>query len=83
MRALLGEERAHGARAVFRTGPIGASALTPGPGLSVQILEIAEAARSEERIACESNRSLDASLLVSARHRYRTGLEAVVGGQLQ
>jgi hypothetical protein len=62
---LLREERAHAARAIFGTGPIGASALTPGLGLSVQIVQIAEAARGEECLACESNRALDASLLVS------------------
>ena len=83
MRLLLGEERAHAARAIFRTGPIGGRALTPGPGLSVQIVQIAEAARGEEGVACESNRALDSTLLISARHRHRAGLEAVVGSQLQ
>ena len=83
MRFLLGEERAHAARAVFRTGPIGGRALTPGAGLSVQIIQIAEAARGEECIACEANRAFYPTFLIAARHRHRAGLEAVMSGQLQ
>ena len=83
MRLLLGEDRAHAARAVFRTGPIGGRALTPGLGLSVQIIQIAEAARGEERIARESNRAFYPTFFIAARQRHRAGLEAVMSGQLQ
>ena len=82
-RGVLGEDRAHGAGTVLRAQPVGASALTPGRRLCVQIIEIPEGARGEERFAHEADGALDPPLLISARHRHRAGLEAVVGGQLQ
>jgi hypothetical protein len=82
-RGLLGEDRAHGAGTVLRAPPVGASALTPGRRLCVQIIEIPEGARGEERFAHEADGALDPPLLIAARHRHRAGLEAVVGGQLQ
>lgn len=82
-RGLLGEDRAHGAGTVLRAQPVGASALTPGRRLCVQVIEIPEGARGEERFAHEADGALDPPLLIAARHRHRAGLEAVVGGQLQ
>jgi len=74
---------AHAAAALRRTEPLGGGTLTPGDGLGVQIIEVAEATGSEERVAGKPNGALHPTFLVAARHRYGTRLEMVVGGQLQ
>ena len=83
MRLLLGEGFAHAAGALWWTQPLGSGTLTPGGSLCVQIIEITEGARGEERIAREADGALDAPLLIAARHGHRARLVAIVGGQFQ
>src|SRR6266581_5939047 len=83
MRLLLGKDLAHAAAALGRTEPLGGGTRTPGERLSVQIIEIAETTRGEERFASETDSALHPTFLVPPRYRDRPRLEAVVGSQLE
>ena len=83
MRLLLGKDLAHAAAALGRTEPLGSGTGTPAERLSVQISEIAETTRGEERFANETDRALHPTFLVPPRYRDRPRLEAVVGSQLE
>src|SRR5437016_4554027 len=64
MRLLLGKDLAHAAAALGRTEPLGSGTGTPAERLSVQISEIAETTRGEERFANETDRALHPTFLV-------------------
>ena len=69
---------AHAQRGLLGTRPVGRRTRAPGCGLGIEIVEIGEAAGGEEAVAHIADSALDATLLVAARHRYRTRLEAIV-----
>src|ERR1700693_471573 len=79
MRLLVGKDLAHAAAALGRTEPFGGWPLTPGERLRVQIIEITETTRGEERVANKADGAFRAPLLVTPRYRYRARLEVVVG----
>src|SRR5881628_4214442 len=83
MRLLLGKDRAHAAAALWRAEPLGGRTRTPSGCLGVQIIEIAETTRGEERFASETDSALHPTFLISPRDRHRPRLEVVMGGQLE
>ena len=63
---------------VFRTAPLRTGTGTPGLGLGIQLIEIRPLPPGKEGIPDIAYRPLHAALLIAARHRNGSGLEAVV-----
>jgi hypothetical protein len=83
MSRLIGEHRAHRAIRFAGTAPISGEAAAPVIRLGVEVVEIGEAAGSEERRTDVADASFDATFLVAARDRDGTGFVAVVPGKVQ
>ena len=82
-RPFLVEHRAHGAFGLIRTAPIGGVARAPSLGLSVEVIDIGEAARGEERVTDEPDGSLHATFFVPPGHRHRAWLVSILGGEAE
>ena len=64
-----------------RAPPIGSKATAPVISLSVEVVEIGEAARGEKGAAHVADGAFDPALLVAAGHRDRPRLEAILPGE--
>ena len=76
------EGLAHADRAVLGPGAVGGDAVAPGPGLGVEIVEIAPPAGGEEAVADIAYGPFDAPLLVTARDRDGLGEESVMASEV-
>ena len=83
MPRLLGKHLPHRAVRFARTAPIGGKAATPVICLSVEIVEIGEAAGGEKGAADVADTSFDATFLVATSDRDRTRFVAVVPSKAQ
>ena len=83
MSRLLGEHRTHCAVRFARTPPICGQPATPIIRLSIEVVEIGEAAGSKECRTYVAYGSFHAALFVAARDRDGTGFVVVVTGKIQ
>ena len=82
-RRFVGEYLADSALGFVRAAPVGGRAMAPGIGLGVEIVEIGEVARGEERVTYVSYGSFHAAFLVAARDRDGPRFVAIVPSKTQ